>query len=78
MTIIEDWDSEDEKLIAEMKAFEEEWTHMKPCKIYKQTGYCSHLERAKSQKFKGRVREHLMVLSSYIKSPTLRLIESVK
>lgn len=65
MDSITAWDTEDKKLIEEMTAFEEQWEHKKPCKEYKQIGYCSHLERAKSRKFKNRVRGHLVVLASY-------------
>ena len=67
MDSITAWDNEDEKLIAEMKDFEINWKHKKPCKEYLKTRYCTHLERAQSRKFKDRVREHITTLSTHFR-----------
>ena len=69
MNTIEAWDNEDAKLVAEMNDFESNWKHRKPCKDYIQNGYCMHLEQAQSRKFKGRVRSHMTILSSYFSRP---------
>ncbi len=68
MNFIVEWDNEDVKLIAEMKDFENNWKHKKPCKEYIKNRYCVHLEQAQSKKFKSRVRAHLTMLSSFFKS----------
>lgn len=64
--IVDKWDGNDAKLIAEMDSFENEWTHKKPCKRYIKTGYCSHLEKAQQRKFGNRVKIHLNTLSATV------------
>lgn len=64
---IEEWDSEDSKLIAEMDDFEENWKHANPCEQYKKVGYCNHLEKAQKRKFGLRVKTQISILSSFVK-----------
>ena len=66
MDAITKLDNEDTELIAQMRKFEIEWKHKKPCEEYAKTGYCVHLEIAQGRKFKDRVRTHLAALSHYI------------
>ncbi len=61
-------DNEDAKLIAEMKEFEINWKHRKPCKEYVKNRYCVHLEKAQSRKFKSRVRSQMAAMASFFKS----------
>ena len=44
-----------EQLIAEMEAWEKSFSHKKPCKEFKETGWCLHLANAQHRKFRQRI-----------------------
>lgn len=48
---IKGWEQKDAELDKEIELFERQYKHLKPCKRYKETGYCPHLVNAQYRKF---------------------------
>lgn len=46
-----DWESRGAELDEKMALFESQYKHVKPCKRYMETGYCTHLANAQQRKF---------------------------
>ncbi len=59
-----EWKGKSQKLFKDMAEWREVYNHKNPCKEYKKTGFCPHLIKARTQKFRYRIRELIGILIS--------------
>ena len=59
-----EWEKRNVELLSDMKEWRENYKHGNPCKDFLQYGFCKHLIKTRTQKFRNRI---LGQLNSMIK-----------
>lgn len=51
----ETWEKSNKRLLRDMDEWERGYKHRKPCKEFLERGFCEHLVKARTQKFRDRI-----------------------
>lgn len=53
------WEKNNKQLLKDMDEWRERYNHRTPCKEYKKHGFCKHLVKARTRKFRKKIKEQV-------------------
>ena len=61
----EQWNNSNNKLLEDMITWDKKYNHRNPCKQFKEKGFCKHMDKARFQYFRNRIKQQLEVTSLF-------------